>query len=226
MTNVGPAWVGQTLGNRYKIEAVLGRGGMSAVYRAHDPNLNRRVAVKIINQNLTDNAEFIKRFEQEASLIAQLRHPNIIQVHDFNHEGNIYYMVMEYIPGETLSHRLEALKNAGLRLPLTDTVRIMAKICSAVDYAHQRRMIHRDLKPANVLLDLLGEPTLTDFGIAKMVGAQPSPFTTAVPMGTAAYMSPEQVRGEEADHRSDIYSLGIILYEMLSGDPPFHDDST
>ncbi|MCL4265256.1 MAG: serine/threonine protein kinase [Anaerolineae bacterium] len=226
MTNIGPAWVGQTLGNRYKIEAILGRGGMSAVYRAHDPNLNRRVAVKIINQNLTDNPEFIKRFEQEASLIAQLRHPNIIQVHDFNHEGNTYYMVMEYIPGETLSHRLEALKNAGLRLPLADTVRIMTKICSAVDYAHQRRMIHRDLKPANVLLDLLGEPTLTDFGIARLIGdQQPQPAST-VPLGTAAYMAPEQVRGEEADHRSDIYALGIILYEMLSGDPPFHDEST
>jgi serine/threonine protein kinase len=225
MTNYGPAWVGQTLGNRYKIEAILGRGGMSAVYRAFDPNLNRRVAIKIINQNLTDNPEFIKRFEQEASLIAQLRHPNIIQVHDFNHEGSTYYMVMEYIPGEPLSHRLEALKNAGMRLPLAETVRIMAKICSAVDYAHQRRMIHRDLKPANVLLDLLGEPTLTDFGIARMIGDQ-SPLFSAMPLGTAAYMSPEQVRGDEADHRSDIYSLGIILYEMLSGDPPFHDDST
>ncbi len=226
MTNFGPAWVGQTLGGRYKIEAILGRGGMSAVYRAHDPNLNRRVAIKIIHQNLTDSPEFIKRFEQEASLIAQLRHPNIIQVHDFNHEGSTYYMVMEYIPGETLSHRLEALKNAGLRLPLADTVRIMTKICSAVDYAHQRRMIHRDLKPANVLLDLLGEPTLTDFGIAKMIGEQQPQMVSAIPLGTAAYMAPEQVRGEEADHRSDIYSLGIILYEMLSGDPPFHDEST
>ncbi|HRQ36395.1 MAG TPA: serine/threonine protein kinase [Chloroflexota bacterium] len=226
MTTFGPAWVGQTLGGRYKIEAILGRGGMSAVYRAFDPNLNRRVAIKIINQNLTDNPEFIKRFEQEASLIAQLRHPNIIQVHDFNHEGSTYYMVMEYIPGETLSHRLEALKNAGLRLPLADTVRIMTKICSAVDYAHQRRMIHRDLKPANVLLDLLGEPTLTDFGIAKMIGEQQPQLMSAMPLGTAAYMSPEQVRGEEADHRADIYSLGIILYEMLSGDPPFHDEST
>lgn len=224
MSNFGPGWVGQTLGNRYKIEAILGRGGMSSVYRAHDPNLNRKVAVKIIHQNLTDNTEFIQRFEQEAALIAQLRHPNIVQVHDFNHDGNIYYMVMENIPGETLSHRLEALKNAGMRLPLLDTLRIMSKICSAVNYAHQRRMIHRDLKPANVMLDLLGEPYLMDFGIARLIGAPPAAAGT--PLGTAAYMSPEQVRGEEADHRSDIYSLGIMLYEMLSGDPPFNGDST
>jgi hypothetical protein len=225
MNNPGQNWVGQTLGNRYKIEAVLGRGGMSSVYRAHDPNLNRKVAIKIIHQNLTDNAEFIHRFEQEAALIAQLRHPNIVQVHDFNHDNNTYYMVMEYIPGETLSHRLEALKNAGIRLPLADTVRILSKICSAVDYAHQRRMIHRDLKPANVMLDLLGEPFLMDFGIARLVGVRPS-LASAVPMGTAAYMAPEQVRGEEGDHRADIYALGIMLYEMLSGNLPFQDDST
>lgn len=225
MTSFGPGWVGRTLGNRYKIEAILGRGGMSSVYRAHDPNLNRKVAIKIIHQHLTDNAEFIKRFEQEAALIGQLRHPNIIQVHDFNHEGNVYYMVMEYIPGETLSQRLEALKSAGIRLPLVDTVKIMTKISSAVDYAHQHRMIHRDLKPANVMLNLLGEPILMDFGIAQLVGSQ-SQTPANLPMGTAAYMSPELVRGEEADHRSDIYSLGIMLYEMLSGDPPFHDDST
>lgn len=225
MSSYGPGWVGQTLSNRYKIESILGRGGMSSVYRAHDPNLNRKVAVKIIHQHLSENAEFIQRFEQEAALIAQLRHPNIIQVHDFNHDGKTYYMVMEYIAGETLSHRLEALKNAGMRLPLPDTVRIMAKICSAVDYAHQRRMIHRDLKPANVMIDLLGEPTLMDFGIAKLVGSV-SQAGSGMPLGTAAYMSPEQVRGDEADHRSDIYSLGIMLYEMLSGDPPFNGDST
>lgn len=225
MTSTGPGWVGKTLSNRYKIEAILGRGGMSSVYRAHDPNLNRKVAVKIIHQHLTDNAEFVQRFEQEAALIAQLRHPNIIQVHDFNHDGNTYYMVMEYIAGETLSHRLEALKNAGIRLPLPDTVRIMSRICDAVDFAHQHRMIHRDLKPANVMLDLLGEPTLMDFGIARLVGSKPT-AASGLPMGTAAYMSPELVRGEDADHRADIYSLGIMLYEMLSGEPPFHDDST
>lgn len=198
---------------------------MSSVYRANDPNLRRKVAVKIIHQHLTDNKEFIERFEQEAAVIAQLRHPNIVQVHDFNHEGEIYFMVMEYVPGDTLGKRLEALKGAGMRLPLNDTIRILTTICDAVDYAHQRRMIHRDLKPANVMLNLLNEPVLMDFGIAKIVGGR-SHTATGAAMGTAAYMSPEQVRGEHADHRSDIYSLGIMMYEMLSGETPYHGDST
>ncbi|WP_420643815.1 protein kinase domain-containing protein [Candidatus Leptofilum sp.] len=225
MTSVGPSWIGRTIGDRYEIESILGRGGMSSVYRATDPNLRRKVAVKIIHQHLSDNKEFIERFEQEAAVIAQLRHPNIVQVHDFNHEGEVYFMVMEYVPGETLGKRLEALKGAGLRLPLNDTIRILTTICGAVDYAHQRRMIHRDLKPANVMLNLLNEPVLMDFGIAKIVGGR-SHTVTGAAMGTAAYMSPEQVKGEQADHRSDIYSLGIMMYEMLSGETPFHGDST
>ncbi len=198
---------------------------MSSVYRANDPNLRRKVAIKIIHQHLSENEEFIQRFEQEAAVIAQLRHNNIVRVHDFNHEQNVYYMVMEFVPGETLAKRLEALKGAGLRLPLTDTIRILTTICDAVDYAHQRRMIHRDIKPANVMINLLNEPILMDFGIAKIIGGR-SHTVTGAAMGTAAYMSPEQVRGEQADHRSDIYSLGIMLYEMLSGETPYHGDST
>jgi serine/threonine protein kinase len=222
---MGPTWVGKTIGNRYQIEALLGRGGMSAVYRAFDPNLKRKVALKIIHAHLTDNPEFIQRFEQEASLVAQLRHPNIIQIHDFNQDNGAYYMVMDYIAGETLAARLDSLNNAGIRMPLADTVRIMALIGDAVDFAHQQRMIHRDLKPANVVLDLLGKPYLTDFGIAKLVGASIHTATGAA-LGTAAYMAPEHVRGDEIDHRADIYSLGIMLYELLSGSPPFNGNST
>ncbi|MCA9947178.1 MAG: serine/threonine protein kinase, partial [Anaerolineales bacterium] len=155
MATIGPSWIGRTIGGRYEIESILGRGGMSSVYRANDPNLRRKVAVKIIHQHLSDNDEFIQRFEQEAAVIAQLRHSNIVQVHDFNHEGDVYFMVMEFVPGETLAKRLEALKNAGIRLPLNDTIRILTTICDAIDYAHQRRMIHRDLKPANVMINLL-----------------------------------------------------------------------
>ena len=225
MATIGPSWIGRTIGGRYEIESILGRGGMSSVYRANDPNLRRKVAVKIIHQHLSDNDEFIQRFEQEAAVIAQLRHSNIVQVHDFNHEGDVYFMVMEFVPGETLAKRLEALKNAGIRLPLNDTIRILTTICDAIDYAHQRRMIHRDLKPANVMINLLNEPILMDFGIAKIIGGR-SHTATGAAMGTAAYMSPEQVRGEQADHRSDIYSLGIMLYEMLSGETPYHSDST
>ena len=225
MATIGPSWIGRTIGNRYEIESILGRGGMSSVYRANDPNLRRKVAVKIIHQHLSDNKEFIQRFEQEAAVIAQLRHNNIVQVHDFNHEGDVYFMVMEFVPGETLAKRMEALNGAGIRLPLHDTIRILTTICEAVDYAHQCRMIHRDLKPANVMLNLLNEPILMDFGIAKIIGGT-SNQTTGVPMGTVAYMSPEQVRGDQADHRSDIYSLGIMMYEMLSGSTPYQGDST
>lgn len=198
---------------------------MSSVYRANDRNLRRKVAVKIIHQHLSDNKEFVERFEQEAAVIAQLRHANIVQVHDFSHEGEVYFMVMEYVAGETLAKRLESLKAAGIRLPLAETVYLLTSICEAVDYAHQRRMIHRDLKPANVMITLLNEPVLMDFGIAKIVGGR-SAGATGSSLGTAAYMSPEQVRGDQTDHRSDIYSLGIMMYEMLSGERPYQGDST
>lgn len=225
MKTMGPSWVGRTIGNRYKIESILGRGGMSSVYKAHDPNLKRTVAVKIIHNHLTDNPEFVARFEREASVIAQLRHNNIVQVHDFDHDGDTYYMVMEFVPGETLSKKLEALKQVRMRMPLTDTIRILTTICNAVDYAHQKRMIHRDLKPANVMINLMGEPVLMDFGIARMIGGDAHTDSGSA-MGTAAYMAPEQVQGQSSDHRADIYSLGIILFEMLSGIPPYGGEST
>lgn len=225
MTPNEPGWTGRKLGGRYEIEEILGRGGMSSVFRAVDPNLKRNVAVKIIHPHLTDNAEFIQRFELEAAAVAQLRHNNIVQVHDFNNDDGVYYMVMEYIAGETLAQKLKSIKSANLQLPVKDTISILAKVCDAVNYAHERRMIHRDLKPANVMINLLGEPILMDFGIAKIIGGQ-SHTATGAAMGTASYMSPEQVRGDKIDHRTDIYSLGIMLYEMLSGETPYHGDST
>ncbi len=220
-----PSWIGKTLGDRYQIEDLLGQGGMSAVYKAHDPNLKRTVAIKIIHPHLTGNAEFVQRFEQEATLVAQLRHNNIVQVFDFNHQGSIYYMVMEYLVGETLDRKLKALNEAGMRMPLADSIRIVGTLCEAIDYAHQRRMIHRDLKPANIMLNLVNEPILMDFGIAKIIGGDVHTLTGAA-IGTAAYMSPEQWKGQGTDHRSDIYALGVILFEILSGQPPFQSDST
>ncbi|MEM7332870.1 MAG: protein kinase [Chloroflexota bacterium] len=225
MSSIDSRWEGRILGERYQIETLLGRGGMSSVYRAHDPNLQRKVAVKVIHPHLTDNPEFVKRFEQEAAAVAQLRHNNIVQVHDFNNNDDVYYMVLEFIPGESLGQKLKGLNSVGIHLPLSDTIRILSKVCEAVDYAHQRRMIHRDIKPANVMINLLGEPILMDFGIAKILGGQ-SHTATGAAMGTAAYMSPEQVRGEKTDHRADIYSLGIMFYEMLRGEPPYSGDST
>ena len=225
MSSKEPSWIGQQLGGRYEVEELIDRGGMSSVYRATDPNLKRKVAIKIIHPHLTDSPEFIQRFEQEAASIAQLRHNNIVQVHDFNQDSNTYYMVMEYVAGESLADKLRSLNQAQMRLPIKDSISIMAKVCHAVDYAHQRFMIHRDIKPANVVINLLGEPILMDFGIAKILGGH-SHTATGAAMGTATYMSPEQVKGDKSDHRVDIYSLGIMLYEMFSGEPPFMGGSS
>jgi serine/threonine protein kinase len=221
---VASHWVGKTLGERYRIERLLGQGGMSAVYKAVDPNLRREVAVKIIHSYLSDNPEFVRRFEEEAAAVAQLRHPNIVQVYDFNHDQGTYYMVMEFVAGETLQERLRRLNANGIRLPYAEAIRYILHITEAVDYAHRRNMIHRDIKPANIMLDLNGQAILMDFGIAKIVGGQQHTATGAV-IGTALYMSPEQVRGDHIDHRSDIYSIGVTLFEMIHGRPPFEADS-
>jgi eukaryotic-like serine/threonine-protein kinase len=219
-----PSWIGHTLGGRYRLETLLGQGGMSAVYRADDPNLRRAVAIKLIHGHLAGDPEFVRRFEEEAAAVAQLRHPNIVQVYDFNHDGDTYYMVLEFVPGETLYDKLRQLNSAGERMPLEEVVAITTTLCEAVDYAHRRRMIHRDLKPANVMITPPGQAILMDFGIVKIVGGDTQTATGAM-IGTVAYMAPEQIRGERADHRTDIYALGVMLFEMVSGQRPFQGDS-
>ena len=226
MTQKPKSWIGQTLGERYQIESLLGRGGMSSVYRATDNNLKRAVAVKIIHPHLTKRPEFVQQFEQEATAVAQLRHQNIVRVYDFKRDQGIYYMVLEYIPGETLANKLAALNQAEMRLPVTESVRIAINLCDAVDYAHQRRMIHRDIKPQNIMLNLLGEPILMDFGITKLVGQDINNLGNEAAIGSALYMSPEQVKGSPIDYRTDVYALGIVLYEMLNGYPTFQGSST
>ena len=219
-----PSWLGYTLGGRYQIEELLGQGGMSTVYKATDPNLRRTVAVKLIHSHLSNNPEFVRRFEEEAASVAQLRHPNIIHVYDFNHDEDTYYMILEYVAGDTLQHHLKTLRDEGRQMPLEDVIRIGADLANAVDYAHQRGMIHRDIKPANVMLDPQGQAILMDFGIAKMIGGETHTATGAV-VGTALYMSPEQVLGNRPTAQSDIYALGVTLFEMVSGRPPFEGDS-
>jgi serine/threonine protein kinase len=219
-----PTWIGRTLSGRYKIEALLGQGGMSAVYKAMDPNLKRVVAIKLIHPHLSSDPSFISRFESEASAVASLRHANIVQVYDFNNDEGVYYMVLEFIPGETLQDRMSRLSGAGRQLSIQDALKFTINICDAMGYAHQRGMVHRDIKPANIMLDVQGQAILMDFGIVKILGGDSHTSTGAV-VGTARYMSPEIIRGEVADHRSDIYSLGVTLYEMLSGRPPFVADS-
>ena len=139
-------WSGKVLGGRYQIEDLLGQGGMSAVYKATDPNLNRAVSVKLIHPHLADDAEFVRRFREEAAVVAQLRHPNIVQVFDFNRDGDDFYMVMEFVDGETLRDRLNRLHAEGSDMPLADVINYATNICEAADYAHQRSLIHRDIK--------------------------------------------------------------------------------
>ncbi len=214
---------GQTIG-KYRIVAQLGRGGMAQVYKAYQPGLDRYVALKVLRSHLADDRDFIGRFEREAAAVARLRHPNIVQVYDFDVEGDQYYMVMEYVEGPTLKAELKERSIHGQFFTLPETARIFDALVSAIDYAHSRGMVHRDLKPANIMFTNDGQAVLTDFGIARMMGDTDITVTGQI-MGTPAYMSPEQGQGERGDERSDIYSLGVILYEMVTGRVPFEADT-
>ncbi len=214
-------WEGYRLGGRYELQERIGEGGMSAVYKAFDHNLKRVVAVKVIHAHLADDEEFVRRFETEARVVARLRHPNIVQAFDFAHEGELYYMVMEYVSGETLRRILERLAERHERLPWQESVRLLVRLADAVDFAHQQGVVHRDIKPENVIITPEGEPVLTDFGLVRIVGGTRHTRTGMV-LGTMLYMAPEQVRGDaDVDHRADIYALGVMLYELLAGHPPF-----
>lgn len=213
-------WIGRSLNGRYKIDALLGQGGMSAVYKATDPNLKRVVAIKLIHPHLSTDSDFVYRFKKEAAAVAALRHQNIIQVFDFNTDNDVNYMVLEFVPGETLQDRLKHLKSSNAKMPVDQAIRIILNVCDALSYAHKLGIIHRDIKPANIMLNLHGQAILMDFGIVKILDDTSHTATGAV-VGTARYMSPEVIRSEIPDERSDLYSLGVTFYEMLSGDPPF-----
>lgn len=217
-------WIGRSLNNRYTINALLGKGGMSSVYKALDPNLKRTVAIKLIHPHLSTEEDFIHRFKKEAAAVAAFRHPNIIQVFDFNVDNDVYYMVLEFIPGETLQDRLKELKKSNHKMPIQQAVGIMLNMCDALGYAHKGGMIHRDIKPANIMLNVYGQAILMDFGIVKILDDTSHTATDAV-VGTARYMSPEVIRAETPDERSDIYSLGVTFFETLSGEPPFNANS-
>lgn len=217
-------WIGEILNDRYEITELLGQGGMSAVYKANDPNLKRVVAVKLIHSHLSSDPQFVRRFEDEAAAVAQLRHPNLIQVFDFNNDGETYYIVFEFVPGETVQERLKRLRETNRQMDIGDTTRLIAQTADGLHYAHNKGLIHRDIKPANIMINVQNAPIVMDFGIAKIMGGTLHTATGAV-LGTARYMSPEQIKGEQIDPRTDIYSLGVTMFEMLGGRPPFNADS-
>lgn len=217
--------VGKTLG-KYELLERIGRGGMAEVYKAYHAALDRHVAIKVLHPFLSEDPAFKERFESEARNVARLRHPNIVQVYDFEHDTvrDLYYMVMEYIDGPTLSARLMALEFQGLRFPIAEAIDITRHLADALAYAHARGMVHRDIKPGNIMFDSDGRVVLTDFGIARIVSG-PSMTASGSMVGTPAYMSPEQGLGQPGDHRSDIYSLGVVLYQLVTGTVPFSADT-
>ncbi|GAP21775.1 serine/threonine-protein kinase [Leptolinea tardivitalis] len=222
MTDLYPP-SGSLLG-KYRVMECIGHGGMAEVYRGRHEKLNRDVAIKVLHSSLTDDPAFIARFEREARLSASLRHPGIVQVYDFDTQGDSLFLVMEYIRGGTLKQTLEALRASGKYMPFDQVGRILKQIASALDYAHTQGMLHRDLKPANILVDNSNVVFLTDFGISRMVDEAEITRTGSI-LGTPAYMSPEQCEGKTLTFASDLYSLGIILYEMLTGAVPFDAES-
>ena len=216
------SWIGKTIGH-YQIVDHLGRGGMAEVYKAYQPALDRYVAVKILHPFVADDESFLARFEREARAVAALRHSNIVRVFDFGHEQSTYYMVMEYVDGQTLKQRLNKLRAAGQNMSAAETVKIIGQTARALHHAHRRGLVHRDIKPANILLTSKGDAVLSDFGIAHMV--ESTRYTMTGIVGTPDYMSPEQGQGLEIDLRTDIYSLGIVLYECLTNRTPYSADT-
>src|SRR5512143_2562888 len=206
------------IGTAYDIEGEIGRGGMATVYRARDLRHNRPVAVKVMNPEIAASMG-TSRFLSEITTAAGLSHPNIVPLHDSGEHNGVVYYVMPHIEGETLRERM----NREGKIPLGEAVRIVSRIAAALDFAHRRGVVHRDIKPENIMM-FEGEPLILDFGIAKAISAAggESLTRTGVAIGTPAYLSPEQASGEtQLDGRSDQYSLACVVYEMLSGQPPF-----
>jgi serine/threonine protein kinase len=214
---------GQTLG-RYRVLEPLGHGGMARVYRAYHPQLDRYVAIKVLRPDLVDEEEFLLRFRREAQSVAALRHANIVQVFDFDLQSDVYYMVMELLEGDTLKTRLNDYRARDRQMEFGEVVRILLDVLDGLAYAHNEGMIHRDIKPANILLTKRGRAVIADFGIARIVGGTRHTMSGAL-MGTLSYMAPEQGLEGHSDVRSDIYSLGIVLYEMLTQRTPFDADT-
>lgn len=210
--------VGTIVGDRYEILEKIGVGGMAEVFKGKDHKLNRFVAVKVLKEEYRENEAFVKKFKEEAQAAAGLAHPNIVNVYDVGDENGIYYIVMELVEGITLKNYIERKG----RLTIKEATSIAIQVSAGLEVAHNNQIVHRDIKPQNIIISREGKVKVTDFGIAKATTSQ---TTTSTAMGSVHYASPEQARGGYVDHRSDIYSLGVVLYEMVTGRVPFDGDT-
>lgn len=211
--------LGMLIGDRYEMLEKIGTGGMSDVYKAKDQKLNRFVAVKILKQEFSENKNFVSKFRVEAQAAAGLMHPNIVNVYDVGEEGGIHYIVMELVEGITLKKYIEKK----VRLTTKEAISIAIQVAMGIEAAHNNHIIHRDIKPQNIIISKEGKVKVTDFGIAK---AASSNTITSNVMGSVHYTSPEQARGGFSDEKSDIYSMGITMFEMLTGRVPYNGDTT
>ncbi len=209
--------VGEVLSDRYELQELVGTGGMSSVYRAHDRLLERTVALKVLHQQYTDDEDYVERFRREARSVAMLSHPNIVAVIDRGeHEGR-QFIVFEFVEGENLKRLIERRGPA----PVTTALELAMQIARGLSFAHQQGLVHRDVKPQNVLLNGDGQAKVTDFGIARSLDVQHGMTQTGTVLGTSDYIAPEQAQGQRVDEHTDVYSLGVVLYEMLLNEVPF-----
>src|SRR3954468_17619250 len=209
--------VGDVLSDRYELEELVGTGGMSSVFRAHDRLLDRKVALKVLHQQYAADEDYVERFRHEARSVASLSHPNIVTVIDRGeHEGR-QFIVFEYIPGENLKRLIERRGPA----PVPTALELAIQIARGLSFAHQQGLVHRDVKPQNVLLNGDGQAKVTDFGIARSLDVKHGMTQTGTVLGTSDYIAPEQAQGQRVDEHTDVYSLGVVLYELLTTEVPF-----